>query len=304
MSSQKSRSRSEQFDMNNVTVAGVLQKLWGRGEDVFARLRVSHRGLLVEPEDVHACYVTLRFPEGSVGGKPVTLQPNATIRVNGFLTHTQIDESIRKFLEVSGEPGFLDDVPPDDLDAWRNVGFRRRSAVLNVLYLSMLDTEGQVLEFADQGDEKSLDVFNQAALEGVIAQTWEYQRNGGVDRFARLAVYDCHTRTEAREGNFGRPRRKPHYVTVLFPAGKTTSGHEVLLSEKSRIRVVGDLHDLGQRVTLHDALTRTGKSHVIELIQRLPGAERLHDISTQWETLHVRADAVIVYTAGRSRKKK
>jgi hypothetical protein len=290
--------------MNNVTVAGVLQKLWGRGRDVFARLRVSQRGLLAEPEDVHACYVTLRFPEGSVGGKPVTLQPNATVRVNGFLTHTEIDETIRKFLEAAGVPDLLNDVPPEDLDAWREIGFRRRSAVLNVLSLAMLDTEGQVLEAAGQGDEMSLDILNQAALEGVIAQTWEYQRNGGVDRFARLAVYDCHTRTEDREGNFGRPRRKPHYITVLFPAGKTTGGHEVQVSEKSRIRVVGELHDLGQRVTLHDALTRTGKSHIMELIQRLHGAERLHDISTQWETIHVRAGAVIVYTAGRSRKKK
>jgi hypothetical protein len=204
----------EQFDMNDVTVAGVFQKLWGRGGDVFARLRVSHRGLLVEPVDVHACFVTMRFPEGSVGGKPVTLQPNATIRVNGFLTHTQIDESIREFLELAGEPGFLDDVPSEDLDAWRNIGFRRRSAVLNVLNLSILNTEGQVLEVAGQLDGMSLDILNQAVLEGVIVQTWEYQRNGGVDRFSRLAVYDCHTRTEDREGNFGRPRRKPHYITV------------------------------------------------------------------------------------------
>ena len=304
MPSLKPRFRSEQFDMNNVTVAGVLQKLWGRGGDVFARLRVSHRGLLVEPEDVHACYVTLRFPGGSVDGKPVTLQPDARIRVNGFLTHTQIDETIRKFLEAAGEPGFLNDVPSEDLDAWRGIAFRRRSAVLNVLSLAMLDADGRVLETAGPGDELIPETLTQAALEGVIAQTWEYLRDGGVDRFARLAVYDCHTRTEDKEGNFGRPRRKPHYVTVLFPAGKTTGGHEVQVSEKSRLRVAGDLHDLGQRVTLHDALTRTGKSHVMELIQRLPGAERLHDISAQWETLHVRADAVIVYTAGRSRKKK
>jgi hypothetical protein len=34
--------------MNSATLAGVVQKLWGHNGDVFARLRVSRRGQLVE----------------------------------------------------------------------------------------------------------------------------------------------------------------------------------------------------------------------------------------------------------------
>ena len=44
----RGRRPDEQFDMHSATLAGVVQKLWGHNSDVFARLRVSRRGQLVE----------------------------------------------------------------------------------------------------------------------------------------------------------------------------------------------------------------------------------------------------------------
>lgn len=278
----------EQFDLNSVTLTGVVQKLWGRSQDVYARLRVSQRGLAAEPEDAQACYVTLRFPDGNVAGAPLTLQPETLVRVCGYLTHTHVDESLRKFLEAAHAPEFLEHAPPEDLEAWRAVVFRRGSAVLNVLGLEL--------------SGGPLQACNQAALEGIVSRTWQYARSDRLDLFARLAVYDPHTRIdESQPGNFGRPRRRPHYVNVLFPDGKV-AGHELRLAEKSRLRVSGELRDQGQKVSLHEALLRTGDPKVIELISRLPCADDLHEISAQWESLHLLAQAVIVYTAGSRRK--
>jgi len=296
----KTHSVSEQFDLNEVTVAGVVQKLWGRSADVYARLRISQRGVLVEPEDALACYVTLRFADGRVGGDPITLQPGAALRVGGYLTHNWIDESLRKFLDGARASDFLESVPEDDLGAWRKISFRRSSAVLNVLVMTVLHVEAEGVEI----NQQEATAPNQATLEGIVAKQWQYQRDGGVtDLFARLAVYDAHTHVSEVEGNFGRPRRSPHYINVLFPEGKV-AGHSIRLADKTRLRVSGQLRDLGQRVTLHDALIRTGRTSVAELINRLPGAECLHEIMTHWDGLHLRAEAAIIYTAGRPRKKK
>lgn len=304
MTTKQTRIR-EQFDMNAVTVAGVVQKLWGRQADVFARLRISRRNLLVETEDAHASYVTLRFPNGSVGDSPITLQPGSIIRVGGFLTHNWINETLRHFLDAAQDTTFFDWVPTEDLVAWQEIAFRRSSAVLNVLYLGLLDENG--LTEGNYGNEEDFEpgTLNKVVLEGIVSGSkWSFVHDEGVDEFARLATYDRHTRIdEKREGNFGRPRRRPHYITVLFPSGKTTGGQPIQLAQKGRLRVVGQLSDRGQEITLHNALVRTGSQKAIELMQRLPGTDRLYEIVSQWEVLHVRADAAIIYTAGRPRKK-
>jgi len=50
---------------------------------------------------------------------------------------------------------------------------------------------------------------------------------------------------------------------------------------------------------LHEALLRTGSSAVVELMQRLPNAERMQEIAAQQETTHLEAAAVIVYASAK-----
>lgn len=270
----------EQFDLNDVLVAGKITRLWGRGGDVFARLGVSTNGSLVEKDDTKLSYVTLRFPLGVVAGKPVTLHEGDFARVTGFLTQNQIQVSLRRFLDTAGVGGFLDNVPQEDRPAWHGIQFRRQSAVLNVLALEMIEPSG--------------DAINQVTLEGIVARRWDYPRGEQVDRFVRVAIYDRFTRTAEEEINpaNGLPRRMAHYVNVILPNGE----REIEVKARQRIRVTGVLRDRGQRVSLHQAILETGQSPLVELIQRCPDTDRLHEITAQWESLHIAAESLIVYS--------
>lgn len=284
----------EQFDLNSVVLAGRIIRLWGRAGDVYARLRVSNRGVLAEDDDSQSTYVTLRFPQGAVRGKPITLREGELVRVSGYLTQHQIEVSLRRFLDAAGEADFLQSVVSDDLPAWRTITFQRSSNVLNVRALRLLEgarepTRGE--QEADEDDESASNAVNHAVLEGIVARRWNYPRNGSVERFVRLAIYDRFTRTAKAEGRRGLPRRLAHYANVLLPEDERINPQL-----KQRLRVSGSLRDRGHRVTLHEALLSMGKSEVVELIQRLPDASRVHTISAQWESLHVQAEAVIMYS--------
>jgi len=279
---------SEQFDLNTATVAGTIIRLWGRSGDVFARLRVSLRGEVCEPDDTQSAYVNIRIPNGMIGSVPITLQPEDVILVIGYITHANYDETLRKFLSAAGELTFLDkNVPPEDLDAWRSIQFKRQNAVINAVELSSM---------VEAGRNKNKIEMNFVDLEGVVARTWEYKRDGEVDLFLRIAVYDeWTTASSERKGNFGKPFRKPHYVNVLFLGGKTTQGKLVHAKAKQRIRVRGELRDKGHRVTLHESLMTLGSSEIAEMMGRVINAEKMSEITVQKESLHVLANAVIVY---------
>jgi hypothetical protein len=288
-SNARQRRPDEQFDMNTACVAGTIQKIWGRGGDVYARLRVSLRGQAAEIDDAQSCYLNLRFPGGSVQGQDLSLQPGDAVQTTGYLTHNEFDETIRKFIETAGKPEFLENVPPDDLPAWQATVFKRVNTMLNVESLALLEEHGKA-----NGQDPTI---NRVVFEGVVAREWTH----GEDRYLRLAVYDSHTPVTKEKGNYGRPRRKPHYITVLFPGGKA-AGRKVTARLKDRLRVTGAVRDRGYRQTLHEALLRTGDSSVIELMQRLPNAQTLHEISAQMESGHVEASAVIVYASTRRKE--
>ena len=266
---------NEQFDLNTATVAGTIIRLWGRSGDVFARLRVSLRGEIRETEDAHSVYINVRIPNGMVGNTPVTLQPEDVVLVKGYITHANYDETLRKFLSVAGEVTFLDNnIPADDLNAWRSIQFKRQNAVINAVELS------PVIE-ANKKKNKN-ESLNFIDLEGVVARTWEYTRDGEVDLFLRIAVYDEWTTVSGeKKGNFGRPFRQPHYVNVLLPGGKTAQGKPVSAKTKQRIRVRGELRDKGQRVTLHESLMMLGSSEIAEMMGRVINAEKMSEMSVQ-----------------------
>jgi hypothetical protein len=273
------RNEDEQFDLNSATVVGTVQKIWGRTGDVFARLRVSRRGLVVEIDDTQSGYINVRFPDGMVNGQDLSLQPGDAVQVQGYLTHAEFDESIRKFLETAGEPDFLDNVPPDDLPGWRAIKFKRVNIMFNAEKMMILDKAARPT------------VINRMTFEGIVAREWPI----GDDHYLRLAVYDEKAPLAHEQGNFGRPRRLPHYITVQFPGGKV-AGREVVVRLKDRLRVTGEIRDQGWQRTLHEALLRTGAESPIDLMQRLPNADKLQTISAQLESGYVEATAVIVYT--------
>lgn len=277
---------NEQFDLNIATVAGTIMKLWGRNRDVFLRLRVSLRGDVQETEDAQSCYVTIRIPDGMIGGKLVSLQPGITVRVEGYITHANYEETLRRFLNVADAESFLEkNIPQEDLEAWRSIRFNRQNAVLNAVKI-----EPTVMK-KDQEEP-----VNIADLEGVVARKWEYPRDKGIDQFIRIAVYDEYAPIrEDKKGNFGRPYRQPHYVNVLLPDGKTSDGVEIKVKAKQRIRVRGEFRDQGRKVTLHDALMSLGSTDIVEIMGRVVNSEVMGDIATQQESLHVLANAVIVY---------
>lgn len=277
----------EQFDLNTATVAGTIIRLWGRSGDVFARLRVSLRGELHETDDAKSVYINIRIPNGMINNQPITLQSQETIQVKGYITHASYDETLRKFLQAAGESNFLDEnIPVEDLEAWRMIQFKRQNAVLNAV---------ELISITDRNKPKD-NVVNFIDLEGIVVKTWEYQRDGAVDIFMRMAVYDEWT-TIAREkkGNFGRPFRQPHYINILLPAGSTSQGKPVNAKIKQRIRVRGELRDKGHHVTLHESLLALGSTEIAAMMGRVINAERMQEIVVQQESLHVLAKAVIVY---------
>lgn len=194
--------------------------------------------------------------------------------------------SLRRFLDTAGADSFLDSIPQDDLKAWREIVFRRSSSVLNVRALALLDENGPLSGPASQ-----------VTLEGVVAQRWDYPRGEEMDRFIRVAIYDRWTRTaeeSPRNSKNGLPRRLAHYVNAILPEQASQRGIDV--RKKQRVRVTGTLRDRGYRVSLHQAMLETGQTELVELIQRCPDTDRLHEITAQWESLHVAAEALIVYS--------
>ena len=284
----------EQFDLNLVVASGVIGSVWGKNNDVFARLALSMRGRLVENEERFASYVTLRFADGMIAGVPISIQPGDVLKIQGYLVHREYHETLRKFLDEANAMSFLNYVDPADLPSWRALTLERRNGLVNALSMSLLDGNGNLLQHSGVPIvEKSM---NRTQVEGIVARVWEYRHDEGVDLFARIAVYDEHTPVDSkRSGNFGRARRAAHYITIRFQNGKTSTGAVIRLHEKMRIRVVGELRDKAQFVTLRDELLKIGSSEVAAMMQRVTDPGQLSEIKNLQESLHVLANAVIVY---------
>ena len=286
----------EQYDLNQVVVSGVIGSVWGKNNDVFARMALSLRGRLVENDDNFASHITLRFADGMIAGMPISIQPGDVLNIRGYLVHREYHETLRKFLDEANAMNFLDYVDPADLQAWRALTLERRNGLVNALSMSLMDGNGNLIEhFGDPIQEKC---SNRAQVEGIVARVWEYRHAEGIDLFARIAIYDEHTPVDSKHtGNFGRARRMAHYITIRFANGKTSSGATLRLQEKMRIRVVGELRDKAQLVTLRDELLKTGSSAVAAMMQRVTDAGQLSEIKNQQESLHVLASAVVVYSS-------
>ncbi len=272
----------EQFDLNMVYVTGPVIGVWGRNGDVFVRLQPPNLLPLSSPPS----FVNVCIPNGMLDGVPVTLQKGDLLRVTGYVRQTIFSESIRKILTEAGKPEFIDqNVPAGDIKEWRKIRLSRRNAMMQAIKIENLKE--------NYPPENSID------LEGIITEVWTYKRDEGDDLFIRIATYDANTIETDQDGNFGHKRRIPHYINVLFPFGRPLSAPDdkkMFFRVKQRIRVRGELRDKWNTETLHQLLFSTGKSEIINLLQRVHNADELHQMKTQIETLHVLANAAILYS--------
>jgi hypothetical protein len=279
MSGQK--APGELFDLNTVTITGEAIGLWGRNGDVFVRLRVQP---LLSPPAADFIFVNVRISNGELNGSPVTLQKGDLLKVTGYIRQNAFTETIRNVLDAAGKIDFLDqNVPPEDLAAWRSISFKRQNALVEAVKIERL---AEI-----QAPVNTIDV------EGIVSKVWTYSRGEVSDVFVRLAVYDEHTIETDHEGNWGRKRRIAHYVNALFVEGKPLSASEpVQLKAHQRIRVRGELRDRWSSSNLHQMLVETGDKRVIELLQKVPNKEDLQFIKCQHEHLHILVNAAVVYS--------
>lgn len=193
--------KEEQFDINQVEVAGTIKKIWSYGDlDIWIRLEIP------SGETKHR--ITLRIPEGMIAGKMIPLQRGEIIAVGGILVNSPWEEPLTKFLENA-------DIPQERI-AELNINGReikRMSTRVDVL----------TLEKRERLPEKPL---KDVHIQGLIINTWSYNGNN----YARLAVYDEHTKILEYRQPF--PKREAHYVTVQ---SKTA------LKKKCKIRGQGQI---------------------------------------------------------------
>ena len=175
--------KEEQFDINQVEVAGTIKKIWSHGDlDIWIRLEI--------PSGEQTRRITLRIPEGLIAGKMIPLQKREVVTVGGILVNSPWEESLTKFLENA-------DIPSERITELNINGkeIKRMSTRVDVL----------TLEKRERLPKKSL---KNVHIQGLVINTWTYSGNN----YARLAVYDEHTKILKYTQPF--PKREAHYVTV------------------------------------------------------------------------------------------
>ena len=107
--------------LNEVTVEGIVSRIWARGSHQFVRLavydahtpadgRVGKNGRPYRK----AHYVSVHFIDGMVNGRHVRLEKKERLRVLGRLSERRYRESLAMFLLRAGQIGLLANVPNAD----------------------------------------------------------------------------------------------------------------------------------------------------------------------------------------------
>lgn len=175
--------QEEQFDINQVEVAGTIKKIWSHGDlDIWLRLEI--------PSGEQTRRITLRIPEGMIAGEMIPLQKGEIITVSGILVNSPWEELLTKFLENA-------DIPQERIAELNIKGkeIKRMSTRVDVI----------TLEKRERLPEEPLKTVH---IQGLVINTWTYSGNN----YARLAVYDEHTKIIKYRQPF--PKRESHYVTI------------------------------------------------------------------------------------------
>ena len=91
--------------VNDVTIEGVVAKVWSKQEHVFVRLAIydSHTRTTEKPGKNgrpwrQAHYISIHFPDGQVGGRRINLKEKDRVRVKGRLSERRYSESLGLYL--------------------------------------------------------------------------------------------------------------------------------------------------------------------------------------------------------------
>jgi hypothetical protein len=264
----------ERFDANQIELAGVVTRIWQRGQDIFARLAARPGADAEEAAaefDLQANQrATLYLPGGLLNGQEASLCKGDRLRLGGCLVDLPQIETLPDFLQRAGKPELLSEIP-----ALRALEIRLRRAMTCVLPETL-----QVVS--------ALPELNAVRLEGIAARVWEYDGH----RFVRLAVYDRHTCLTGENGKHGRARRIPHYITVQFTDG-AVGGRAVSLKVKDRCRVSGILIDRPYSESMRSFLL---DAHQAEILAELPNSDDIGDLRIRRSSACVVAQTLIQFT--------
>jgi hypothetical protein len=233
----------ERFDGNTVSCSGAVTRIWSRASgDIFIRLALdAPEGLAGDPSS--SPRLTLRLPDGRMGGQDISLMKGDRLQVAGYLSDYEYWETLRDFLIKARRSGLAEHLP----ELAEAAGARVRRVMTNVV--------PEQLVCLPPGEAAPC---NDARLDGLVVRIWPY----GGHLFARLAVYDRQTVCQATNGKGGRPRRVPHYVTILFPAGQAGE-RPVRVRQRDRIRVSGQLGSRLYTENLRTFLINAGQAGVL-----------------------------------------
>lgn len=267
---------AEQFDINRCIVGGAIQKIWDRESDIFLRL-----AFLPDPGKPLR-YLTLRLPNGKIDGKLVSLQPGEKIRVSGYLVDAPYTETLAEFLRDARKDGLIDKL--DSAEKFRQVRVKRVGTRLDVMELEHLTSAAE---------PQSAEVM----VQGIAAKVWSSNRSLKV----RLAIYDQYTDILTPGVNGRRPKRKAHYLTVLFPDSKV-GGQDVKIRKRNRLRLAGDLQIHFYRQTLREVLLRSGSAALIGELDAVIDPDQIYAIQ---DSVSMRVDSAIVLASmGRAQLQK
>jgi len=269
----------ERFDGNHVELTGLVTKIWARSTgDVFARVAIGEapdeEEDTPEPPPIDA-RLTLRLPDGQVGGQDISLLKGDRVHVTGYLSDTTQWETLRDFLLKARQAGLVERIP--ELAPAMDAQVKRMVTCVIPETLAILPATSSLSP-----------AQSSARLEGVVARVWEY----GGHLFARVAVYDRHTLATAAPGNNGRPRRIPHYVTVQF-LNEQVDGRGVNLKPKDRLRVSGIL---GSRVYSENLRSFLLSARKADLLAGLSDGQAPDDVWTAYVQTCLVAQKMIQYT--------
>ena len=258
--SSKTQERTERFDLNQVKVSGVIQRLWSRGADILLRLAVAGRSA------EHADQFTLVIPGGGLDRLSPTLMKADRISVVGHIQDFPYLETGLQFAERSRSAEKL-------LSAIPSLGEIVSERMATWVVVHSLEAEAGPA--------------NEVILDGIVSRVW----NRREQLFARLAIYDPYTEVIEKTGKNNRLRRQAHYASVHFLDGIVQS-RSVKLAQKDRLRVRGVLSERRYSESLAMFLMRTQK---IGLLANAADADELREIRVPRAATYVVADSLIQF---------
>ena len=268
----------ERMDENEVEISGSVIKIWRRDRHIFARLATQTGNKEAPPPRF-----TVKFPDGSFNGEGITLMAGDALRIRGWITDEPYYENLSEFLARAKNP-----IRMDNHFDLKKIGEVRVKRALTAVIPEQLEPLPEAID------------LNKVVVEGVIARAWEHKAG----KYVRLAVYHRHTRYTGEEGNHGRPRREPSYMTVQFSDGlvdgravkilpKRETPDESGLAPHDRVTASGMLAESFYSQSLHSFLLEAKR---IDVLHEMPDASEAANVWSSYTQTVITARKLVQYT--------